>query len=103
MIEHRSDLGPTASVSAAVCRRAEARVIVASPLSVQFPLARVVAQAARSRLSDPVSAARRARPGRPRRRGAPRAPAKAYNLRIGSQKTGRLVGRAYAVRPPFIQ
>ena len=28
----------------------------------------------------------------------------AYNLRIGSsQKTGRLVGRAYAVRPPFIQ
>ena len=28
---------------------------------------------------------------------------KAYNLRIGSQKTGRLVGRAYAVRPPFIQ
>ena len=28
---------------------------------------------------------------------------KAYNLRIGSQKTGRLVGRAYAARPPFIQ
>ena len=29
--------------------------------------------------------------------------AKAYNLRIGGQKTDRLVGRAYAVRPPFIQ